>query len=200
MKKLIEMSKQFQIDTQRNLERIGTKNEKSLYNDTNDSFYLTSMKTNELIRDSSFGNMRIKRTNSLKEMIIVTETKSKYLTRSNSRKILKNISNMRHEIEGYADPKKDLNHLRINNDNYMYPSGKKNFFGKTSLLLTQPKGGASYLNKTNNYGYKKSIGSINTQRNNKISFLPSKNIASRIRREFLDVDFDKAYRNLKNLN
>ena len=88
MKKLIEMSKQFQIDTQRNLERIGTKNEKSLYNDTNDSFYLTSMKTNELIRDSSFGNMRIKRTNSLKEMIMVTETKSKYLTRSNSRKIL----------------------------------------------------------------------------------------------------------------
>ena len=82
----------------------------------------------------------------------------------------------------------------------MYPSGKKNFFGKTSLLLTQPKGGASYLNKTNNYGYKKRIGSINTQRNNKISFLPSKNIASRIRREFLDVDFDKAYRNLKNLN
>lgn len=115
------MSKQFQIDTQRNLERMGTKNEKSLYNDANDSFYLTSMKTNELIRDSSFSNMRIKRTNSLKEMIMVTETKSKYLTRSNSRKILKNITNMRHEIEGYADPKKDLNHLRINNDNYTYP-------------------------------------------------------------------------------
>ena len=94
MKKLIEMSKQFQIDTQRNLERIGTKNEKSLYNDTNDSFYLTSLKTNELIRDSSFSNMRIKRTNSLKEMIMVTETKSKYLTRSNSKKILKNITNM----------------------------------------------------------------------------------------------------------
>lgn len=200
------MSKQFQIDTQRNLERIGTKNEKSLYNDTNDSFYLTSLKTNELIRDSSFSNMRIKRTNSLKEMIMVTETKSKYLTRSNSKKILKNITNMRHELEGYADPKKDLSHLRINNDNYMYPSerGKKNFFGKTSLLLTQPKGNnTSYLNKTNNYGYKKSYGSVysnNTQKNNKINFLPSKNIASRIRREFLDVDFDKAYRNLKNFN
>ena len=131
------MSKQFKIDAQKTAEKY--QNDKSFCihttMDNNGSFYISNRNTNNIIRDSSLGTMRIKRTNSLQDMIMVTESKSKYLSRSGSKKVLKNINHLKKEIEGYSSPKKEIKLFTDSTNNSFFK--KKNFFGMTSHLLNQ---------------------------------------------------------------
>lgn len=207
MKKLIQMSKQFKIDAQKTAEKY--QNDKSFCihttMDNNGSFYISNRNTNNIIRDSSLGTMRIKRTNSLQDMIMVTESKSKYLSRSGSKKVLKNINHLKKEIEGYSSPKKEIK-LFTDSTNYSFFK-KKNFFGMTSHLLNQQnKNEFQFSNYNSNRGnvksnlsiYQNSFVNKNYQQpRSNLSFFSNKNISKKIKKTLMDIDFDKAYRNLK---
>lgn len=213
MKKLIQMSKQFKVDAQKTAEKY--QNDKSFCfhttMDNNGSFYIPSRSTNNIIRDSSLGTMRIKRTNSLQDMIMVTESKAKYFSRSGSKKVLKNINHLKKEIQGYSSPKKGVKLFNDLNNNSIFPSTnnskKKNFFGMTSHLLNQQnKNGFQFINYNSNRGnvktnlsiYQNSFMNKNYQQpRNNLSFFSNKNISKKIKKTLMDIDFDKAYRNLK---
>jgi hypothetical protein len=106
MKKIREMSTQFGIECKRdNNNNI----DKSFFNESslNNSFYSINMNNKGNNRRNSFNGKTllhnndygIKRSSSLKDILITTGTRSNYTPRSNS-KIMKNISYIKQDIEG----------------------------------------------------------------------------------------------------
>ena len=103
MKKIREMSTQFGIECKRD-----NNIEKSFFNESslNNSFYSINMNNKGNNRRNSFNGKTllnnndygIKRSSSLKDILITTGTRSNYTPRSNS-KIMKNISYIKQDIE-----------------------------------------------------------------------------------------------------
>ena len=146
--KLHELQNEFkaELKSKMNIISISPKNNLRSKNNLLENYTKASINTNKLIRNSSLCSF--KRNNPLNDMISITENKSKYLTRNNS-KIWKNINKVKEKIEGkyiniFKNPQN--NHKKNNGVNTLfknYLSRNNNSFKKKAFL----KNNFTYRNK-----------------------------------------------------
>ena len=163
MKKLEQLQNEFKYEIEKknilNFDNLKFHNDKR----TNQSFSKLNIKINKLIRNNSMKTFSLKRDNSLRDILNNSQSKIKFLPRSNT-KILKNIEKIKNQILNTNQKRAKRNReficdfLNNNNENSFLNSNinsnsliqrfnyqKKNYFGKTSLLLNEQY----YSNKEN---------------------------------------------------
>ena len=152
MKKLKQLQDEFKSEMEKNklfnFEK-SLNNEKSRINESYSKF---NLKTNQIIRNGSLNHFKLKRENSLNNLL--NKTEKRYIPRNNS-KILKTIENMKTSMlldnqKSSVRINKDFINSFFNNKENSYLNsnlnnknlylnkknlGKKNFFGQTSKLL-----------------------------------------------------------------